>query len=659
MRLFHRVWWTVKQDIIVIAQFEPRTDRKNTDAMNGRDWVEKTVCELWREKPGAGVRELQEAVERLCMEERASTGTTAIPLGESDDTREALAQSVAAPPDPSMITKARIKHAKAWITYQEIPNPNIPLNPEQRNLVETQLHKRVAMRADRQHKVADTIKGALETMGVELDDHNKTWTVIKAPPSGDQLKVQQNDSQPEAPNEEPGSQPSQLISCLFCQKVFPSRNHVFKHLRDPTSGCGSAIFSTGQSIDDAPSTQRAKQRRDEQARRKGARGKTACHATAERTLWVGDLPLSWTSPKKQFSYLRAMLFHVLPGEVPTPWIKRVVRKAYRKGDKAKYHGYAIVVFRDAAEAALVLKAIHGMEVDPVEVFQRHTEDEAHGHLTTFSLKVCPAENSDSATANWNDIGEPQKNVPSGQDPPLADQLRPLDREELQRRLEILEQRFGTSTTDTVNSGIEETKLDEGASDHLIERLVAFYNKNPDARPVVKRTGKAVPTRLCDKLKGILETLRWPARNERDGLAAERYLVLQTNVATDRFYGELREACRELMDWADPEYHYSGIAVTKNFVASPHIDHRDQSFQYAISLGTFETGGELCVEGIDADGNVFVNVVDTHNCIGRVDGRHVHYVRTWDNGDRYSLIFYDTSERKPTPLLDLGVDLSYL
>ncbi len=125
-----------------------------------------------------------------------------------------------------------------------------------------------------------------------------------------------------------------------------------------------------------------------------------------------------------------------------------------------------------------------------------------------------------------------------------------------------------------------------------------------------------------------------------------------------------------MDWADPDYYYSGIAVTKNFVASPHIDDRDRSFQYAVSLGDFEEGGELCVEGSCTDedeienGNQrervdYVNVVETRNRIARVDGRNVHWVRTWNGADRYSLIFYDTTDRHMTEKIEAGVDLAFL
>ena len=37
------------------------------------------------------------------------------------------------------------------------------------------------------------------------------------------------------------------------------------------------------------------------------------------------------------------------------------------------------------------------------------------------------------------------------------------------------------------------------------------------------------------------------------------------------------------------------AVTKNFRGSPHIDQNDFSVQYALAVGDFPSGGELCVE----------------------------------------------------------------
>lgn len=56
---------------------------------------------------------------------------------------------------------------------------------------------------------------------------------------------------------------------------------------------------------------------------------------------------------------------------------------------------------------------------------------------------------------------------------------------------------------------------------------------------------------------------------------------------------------------------------------------------------------------------YVNVVNTRNRIARVDGRKIHWVRSWEGGDRYSLIFYDTTDRFQTHLIDEGVCSQYI
>ena len=60
----------------------------------------------------------------------------------------------------------------------------------------------------------------------------------------------------------------------------------------------------------------------------------------------------------------------------------------------------------------------------------------------------------------------------------------------------------------------------------------------------------------------------------------------------------------------------------------------------------QQGGELCVDAgaaaatpADAAARP-LHVVETKNRIAKVDGRHVHWVRTYTGGDRYSLVFYD-------------------
>ena len=147
-------------------------------------------------------------------------------------------------------------------------------------------------------------------------------------------------------------------------------------------------------------------------------------------------------------------------------------------------------------------------------------------------------------------------------------------------------------------------------------------------------GQPLPQDVAGRLLEELAVLRWP-RHQRPGLSSEKYLVLHRNSKFRR----LEELCGELMAWADPQFKYSGIAVTKNFVASPHVDEQDKSFQYAVALGDFQ-GGELCVQEETAS----FAVVNTRNRIAKIDGRYLHWVRSY-SGERYSLIFYNTCERQ--------------
>lgn len=642
------------------------SDRKINRIMNHGDgcgdWVDRAVRQVWAEKPGLGIRELQQEILQKCEQANAAFRQQALNNDTVGNEANKISMIHHAPLHSSMITKARIKHAKLWIPYRQLPSL-IKLDDTQLAFVKDKIQDRIAFRATHQYNQADHLQKALEAMGIEIDDHKKTWKVIKTPPYN--LPTNDKHDNQTCSQELLLPKTSQTI-CKFCQKVFPSRNHVFKHLRDPTSGCGTVIFATGQHIEDPPSVVQAKQRREESARRQNtssnARGRAARHASAENSLWVGNLPFPWTNPKRQFSHLRALLFHYIPRHIPSPWIKRVIRKAYRKGEDALYHGYAIVVFRDETEASQMRNHLDNLRVDPAEVFRnngRLQDGDTNEGLHAFVLQVSPVQNSDMFSASWNGMEGTASNVAGGTDPPLADQLRPLGLDELKLRFENMLLMLGQMSDVNVKKYEIHVDNDADRTELLISKLSQMYEQKPECRRFVQRKGKLVPTLIRDRLVQILETLRWPAKNERGGLAAERYLVLQTNVENDRFYSHLRTACRELMDWVDPDYFYSGIAVTKNFVASPHIDHRDQSFQYAISLGNFENGGELCVEGVDPSGLHFVNVVDTKDRITRVDGRHVHYVRTWEGGDRYSLIFYDTSDRCSTPILTLGVDEHFL
>jgi len=399
-----------------------------------------------------------------------------------------------------------------------------------------------------------------------------------------------------------------------------------------------------------------------------------------------------------------------------------------------YLGYAIVVFRDADEAKLVRQTLDGTVVEARDVFrdqqqqqQKDDTDAFWNHLPTFTLKVRPAQaekrektkntkskERTSSTQDGNNVNKKttaleiangtctamttthDEAAQPGQDPPLYQQLGPLSIQELQERHKHWNEFMSSSSNgdgetaspsldngnNTNNSTAPAPRSKTQEHQQLVERLVQCYTTR-DPRIVIRRQGRLIPRPLQEELLSILTSLRWPVRNERPALSSEQYLVLRSNVKDyERYYGNLPEACRKLLQWADPSYHYSGIAVTKNFLGSPHVDELDQSYQYAISLGDFDQGGELCVSGwcqgksdseaaTTTTGDYILNVVETHNRIARVDGRQVHWVRTWGTtnqddgngnhnpGDRYSLIFYDTSNRNRTTPNPLGVDKAFL
>ncbi|KNC74297.1 hypothetical protein SARC_13153 [Sphaeroforma arctica JP610] len=222
----------------------------------------------------------------------------------------------------------------------------------------------------------------------------------------------------------------------------------------------------------------------------------------------------------------------------------------------------------------------------------------------------------------------------GSDPPLLSQLRPLDDLQLIERIRVLglgaPERYAT------------TRM-------LMEQLAEYYTEHP--RTEVHVQGKSVPAHLLQGCLTSLDSMAWPPKRERRKVKADHYVVINmTKHYKDEYTPRVREACKALMDEMAPEYAFTHIAVTKNFVGSPHKDVLDTSFQFAISLGSFTDGGQLCVENTagKCEGGTELFVVDTHNKLAKCDGRFIHWVRSYGGGDRYSLIFFTNSVQMSTP-----------
>jgi hypothetical protein len=107
-----------------------------------------------------------------------------------------------------------------------------------------------------------------------------------------------------------------------------------------------------------------------------------------------------------------------------------------------------------------------------------------------------------------------------------------------------------------------------------------------------------------------------------------------------------------MGTVDPEFAnaFTGLAVTKGFVGSPHIDTTNIGPFYGLAIGDFDDGtGGIRVE-LDP---LTVCEVNTKDRLGRIDGRFPHWVAPYkENKTRYSLIFYLTEGKvqpKTTPV----------
>lgn len=494
------------------------------------------------------------------------------------------------------VTKPKFKAAKLVIPYSV--GDGCLLSEERINFVNSKINERQNYRRMRQFKDADYIQRGLEKMGVVLNDAHKSW-------SYESPEKEQGDDIADTLIEGDVLKNNNGILCEMCGHIFKSRNLVFKHIRDPGSSCGNSIFVAGQKMPTAPSTEKKKEKKEKasstRVRPRARTGRSAQHASNSSSVWMGDLPLPWTRVGGKYKRLRAFLRQYLPRDVPQPWVKVVVRKAYRKRsdtseksdkkEKDEYLGYAIVVFRCDEEAELILKGMDGLSISPNDVFRSdEMNDDQLSQMPSFQLKIRKVENSDSSMI-------PGVSTSSVKDPPLSEQLRPFTINELENRIRELkinhdiqekQVNFKDDNNKSNQSDDDQIKTQTHIHENILGKTVAIYN-SIGPRKEIKSMGRLVPDNITKPLLKILEALRWSVPNDRRHLTAERYLVLPTNVTNDRFYGNLREACTELMQWTDKSYFYSGIAVTKNFVSSPHIDDRDQSYQYALSLGDFEGG----------------------------------------------------------------------
>ena len=437
--------------------------------------------------------------------------------------------------------------------------------------------------------------------------------------------------------------PEATHTCSVCGCRFVSRNQLFKHLRTCLKHDDTDVAT--KSVDMNPKKPERKvqsKKKDPTKTRKGPQ-----LSPSSVMLWFGDIPFELATSRQ----VGEMLWNTKPRGMPTPYVKYCTRKGYRQrlstfatcthggsddfssgvetsgtksGEKSKrpWMGYALVVFRDRVEADEASVHFNGLEVNGwVMRVQPHQ----------------PTKGNVSSTVNTNQLRE---------DPPLGHcllppSLRPRERAAVLRR--------HCAITGVVPPG-------EGETDHrTMDGIKAYYRARPRSLRRVK--GCAVPPHLLARLRTQLDTTRWPSIHGRPGVRSEHYLVLHLGKGgtNEGCYEQLAGLCRELLQWADPEYACTMVAVTKDFAGSPHIDYNDVTFQYAVSLGDFgvqnegDAAGELCVEDSTRPDSVWV--VETKDRIAKVDGRFIHWVRGYAGCPRYSLIFFCTDPAHATEPTD--------
>mmetsp|Transcript_73511 Transcript_73511/g.186277 ORF Transcript_73511/g.186277 Transcript_73511/m.186277 type:complete len:487 (+) Transcript_73511:84-1544(+) len=343
---------------------------------------------------------------------------------------------------------------------------------------------------------------------------------------------------------------------------------------------------------------------------------------AGATLWFGDIPTELADVKA----LNKVFFTSKPSGVPPPFIKKLVKQGYKAGSIAfradaepgqndelcekeakDWAGYAFVEFRDTQEAKDALAHFDGRLVEGWKMRVQWAEDRHQGRTTQFR-KLGP-------------------DLQPGQDPPLVEQLFPasLPAEDLRQALN----RHSAAIASVLAQPEQEPWV-------IAEIVEALYRKHP--RQEIPAAGVPLPPSLLRNLQEELRRTRWPAAPHRAGMQAQHYLVLQRGWINEG-YEALMCVIDDVLDWADPAFGCNRVAVTKDFQGSPHIDSSDVTYQYAVSIGDFTSGGELCIEGDRPDR---VWVVDTHDRVAKIDGRWVHWVRGHSGGERYSVIFFSTN-----------------
>mmetsp|Transcript_23213 Transcript_23213/g.65910 ORF Transcript_23213/g.65910 Transcript_23213/m.65910 type:complete len:1084 (-) Transcript_23213:29-3280(-) len=261
---------------------------------------------------------------------------------------------------------------------------------------------------------------------------------------------------------------------------------------------------------------------------------------------------------------------------------------------------------------------------------------------------------------WEDEKEKEEEATeylttTGAQPELREQLEALTVEQMSSRLEAFGELVRQPRPEEFVRGFKAARRVE-----LLDALCAGYAARADSQPrnVVHDVGVPLPEHATEQLLEALRMMDWK-ENVRPAVHASGYAVLKQPYelkvqprwregdprAVRRRIWELSEALLRAASAKAAGFHFTAIAVSKNFRGSPHVDKNDLSVQYALSLGDFdEGGGKLCVE----ESAFVVRAIETRGRLACFDGRFPHWVSGYV-GERYSVIFYRSSGEEDAPV----------
>jgi len=291
----------------------------------------------------------------------------------------------------------------------------------------------------------------------------------------------------------------------------------------------------------------------------------------------------------------------------------------------------------------------------LESLQSTLDDKVEVKLTV----TYPPPPTDLSTVNEDRVGA----SPAVRDAKLLrSQLEPWSTMALRRRLVA---DFGEELTGDGRSWADADVL----RGHVMDRLLSVYQEEANkkdiqicaddnnGRAVVHASGvlveESIRDRVLHELKKLWATSPTGSR-ERPSICAENYMILCSPSMLEsksqkaakaamklKNYQALWDLAFEAMNSVDPVFasQYTAVAVTHNFVGSPHIDKQNTGPFYGFAVGDFEEGtGNIMVECSCR----VVAAVNTKNRMAKVDGRFPHWVGGYGSEvDRYSLIYYRT------------------